>query len=387
MTLEENIEDLEQKIAQAQSEIDEGLAAFKKAVEDSDSEEDLDKAKKDKEDIDKKQEDVRSMQDKLEIYRSALDTPKVEKRGKGGKQNMNEAQIEERNAINAYIASKGEKRDGLTMEGKDVILRDGLVSADAQATIPEDISYQPQQQLKTIVDLRQFVHSFAAKTASGKYPVYGHPTSGLIKVSELEKNPDLAKPNFKKISWDIETYRGALALSQESIDDSEADLLGIVANDAQEQKLLATNEAITDVLTSFTGKNVSTVDDLKHINNVDLDPAYNRTLVASQTFFNAIGTMKDNDGQYLLQPSIQSPSGKALFGIPVFIVPDTQLGAGKAFLGDLYRAVVFADRKDLAVHWAEDNIYGQFLQAVIRFDVEKADENAGFMLTYADPKA
>lgn len=387
MTLEENIEDLEQKIAQAQSEIDEGLAAFKKAVEDSDSEEDLDKAKKDKEDIDKKQEDVRSMQDKLEIYRSALETPKVEKREKGGKQNMNEAQIEERNAINAYIASKGEKRDGLTMEGKDVILRDGLVSADAQATIPEDISYQPQRELQTVVDLRQFVHSFSANTASGKEPILGNPTDGLIEVAELEKNPELAKPSFKNIDWNIKTYRGALALSQEAVEDSAADLVKIVGENAQAQKLNTTNKAIVEVLTGFAGKTVGSVDDLKEINNVELDPAYARTLVASQTFYNAIDVMKDNDGQYLLQPSIQSPSGKALFGIPVVVVPDKQIGKGKAFLGDLSRAVIFADRKDLAVRWVDNDIYGQFLQAVIRFDVEKADENAGFMLTYADPKA
>ena len=49
------------------------------------------------------------------------------------------------------------------------------------------------------------------------------------------------------------------------------------------------------------------------------------------------------------------------------------------------RAILFADRKNLGLRWADNEIYGQYLQAVTRFDVKVADAKAGFFLTYTAP--
>jgi len=46
------------------------------------------------------------------------------------------------------------------------------------------------------------------------------------------------------------------------------------------------------------------------------------------------------------------------------------------------RAVLFADRMDLGLRWADNEIYGQYLQAVMRFDVKKADAKAGYFVTF-----
>jgi len=129
--------------------------------------------------------------------------------------------------------------------------------------------------------------------------------------------------------------------------------------------------------------------------NVDLDPAYSKVIVASQTFFNWLDTLKDNNGRYLLQDSITSASGKVLSGnVPVAVVPDTQLGNqgdSVAFVGDLKRAVKFFDRKQLSLRWMDNDIYGQYLAGVMRFDTQVADTKAGFFVTQEDvepsPKA
>ena len=57
-------------------------------------------------------------------------------------------------------------------------------------------------------------------------------------------------------------------------------------------------------------------------------------------------------------------------------------GEAHAFIGDLARAVLYANRKDIQVRWVDDNIYGQYLQAVVRFDTKAADTNAGYFVTY-----
>ena len=207
-------------------------------------------------------------------------------------------------------------------------------------------------------------------------------------VAELEENPELAKPEFTEVDWAVQTYRGAIPISNESIQDSAVDLVGIISRNANEQKLNTTNYAIANVLKTFTAAAMSTLDDLKKIINVSLDPAYNKAIVGTQSFYNVLDTLKDGNGRYLLQDSIVSPSGKTLLGMPVFVIEDTLFGeAGNttAFIGDLSRAVLFANRVDVTVRWVANEIYGQYLQVATRFDTKKADANAGYFVTYTAP--
>ena len=128
---------------------------------------------------------------------------------------------------------------------------------------------------------------------------------------------------------------------------------------------------------------------MKHINNVDLDPAYSRVIIASQSFYNFLDTVKDGNGRYLLQDSILTPSGKSVLGMPIAVVSDDTLGeAGEAhaFLGDIKRAILFANRADFMVRWVDDQIHGQYLQAGMRFGVSAADKKAGYFLTYTPKK-
>ncbi|RIO76013.1 phage major capsid protein, partial [Staphylococcus haemolyticus] len=129
-----------------------------------------------------------------------------------------------------------------------------------------------------------------------------------------------------------------------------------------------------EVMKSFKAVNTANLDDIKAIINVDIDPAYNLSLVVSQSFYQALDTLKDKNGQYLLKQDITSASGTVLFGRPVFIVKDEILGAKgdkKAFIGDLKYAIFFADRKQASVKWIENEIYGQILASYMRFDVLK----------------
>lgn len=308
-------------------------------------------------------------------------------------------QTEERNALNEYIRSKGEKREGVTLnEGEAVIPAemlnvraaqdDGIVNTDVSATIPTSIEYNPQLEIKTVTDLKRFANIFQATTASGKYPILKKATARLNTVAELEANPALAKPEFEEVNWAVQTYRGAIPISNESIHDSAVDLVGIIARHANEQKLNTTNFAIANVLKSFTPAAMSDLDDLKKIINVSLDPAYNKSIVATQSFYNVLDTLKDGNGRYLLQDSIISPSGKTLLGMPVFVIEDSLFGEEgntTAFIGDLNRATLFANREDITVRWIDHNIYGQYLQVATRFDVKKADAGAGYFVTYTAP--
>ena len=300
-----------------------------------------------------------------------------------------------REAVNEFIRSKGRIRnEGLRFEGQDEVLvpmneavnptQDGLKKDKTEKVTSKEIVTTPIREVKTVLDLKQFVTIHKASKGEGSYPILKQATSKMASVEELEKNPALAKPEFTDVTWKVKTYRGAIPLSQEAIDDADVDLLAIVAEAANQIKVNTTNDAIGGVLKTFEAKQATDLDAIKAILNVDLDPAYNVSFVVSQSFYQKLDTMKDKNGRYLLQDSIVSVSGKVFLGHPVFVVADTVLGeAGeaKAFVGDIQRGVLFADRVDLGLRWTDNEIYGQYLQAVVRFDVKKADAKAGYFVT------
>lgn len=294
---------------------------------------------------------------------------------RGGGSSKDKLEIQKR-AINAYIHTRD------ASNATEV----GLKSEDAEVTIPKDIQYVPTEEVKTVTDLSKLVTQFTPTTASGTYPIVKRATAKLHTVAELEKNPELAKPEFIKREWKVDTYRGAIPLSQESIEDSAADLIGIVSNNAMEQKINTTNAAISTILQGFTAKSVSgsDVDAIKHILNVDLDPAYQRTIVATQSFYQYLDTLKDKNGRYLLNDPITTDSPAMLLGVPVIVIEDDLLGKdgeAHAFIGDIKRAVLYANRSDIQIRWVDNDIYGTYLRASVRFGVVKADENAGYFVT------
>ncbi|MGI8134020.1 phage major capsid protein [Enterococcus lactis] len=275
-------------------------------------------------------------------------------------------------SINQFIRTKGEKRDGLTTVG-------------AEAVIPVDRITKPEKQPETVVDLRQHVGRVPVTTGTGSYPILRANKNKMISVAELAKNPALANPEFTKVNYEIDTYRGYIPVSQESLDDSDIDLGGLVTENIQRQSLNTSNAAIAAKLQTATAVSVTGIDDLKDIVNVKIDPAYAIKFVASQSFFNELDKMKDNDGRYLLQQDVTVASGYKLLGREVVVMADDVIGkkAGDkvAFVGDPSLFAKYFDRQQASVRWVDNDVYGQLLAGFVRFDVQVADTAAGFYVT------
>ncbi|WP_202813629.1 phage major capsid protein, partial [Loigolactobacillus rennini] len=316
--------------------------------------------------------------DKPEAEAGEDDDKDDDKKKKGAKRSMSKLNNEETNeavlAFEDYMRSKGAKRDNVK-------------SDDVGVTIPEDIQYQPEKEVNTVQDLSQLVQKTSVKTASGKYPILKRADTKFNTVEELEKNPELAKPKFETIAWEVSTYRGAIPISQEALDDSVANLTAIVQENIQEQKINTLNVEISNVLKTFNPATVEDVDDLKEIANVKLDPGYDRQIICTQSFYQKLDTLKDGNNRYLLEDSITNTSGNVVLGMNVTVVRDDLLGENGdalAFIGDVKRAVLFADRSDVSVQWIENEIYGKYLMGAFRFDVEKADGNAGYFVSFGE---
>ncbi|MBD9766198.1 phage major capsid protein [Enterococcus faecium] len=316
-----------------------------------------------------------------EITEPTSNTNPIDKKDKEEKRSMevilNDKKETYTRSINQFIRTKGEKRDGLTTVG-------------AEAVIPVDRITKPEKQPETVVDLRQHVGRVPVTTGTGSYPILRANKNKMTSVAELIKNPELAKPEFTKVNYEIATYRGYIPVSQEALDDSDIDLGGLVAEHIQRQSLNTSNAEIAKKLQTATAKTVTDIDGLKDIVNVTIDPAYNVKFIASQSFFNELDKMKDNDGRYLLQQDVTVASGYKLLGREVVVMADDVIGtaAGNkvAFVGDPSLFIKFFDRQQASVRWIDNDVYGQLLAGFVRFDVEVADTAAGFYVTLG-PKA
>ncbi|EGP1921112.1 phage major capsid protein [Enterococcus faecium] len=392
--------DIEKLKEQAQQALDSGdletakdlLAKIKEAKESKETDDqlkkdladelkELDEETKATEIQEAKPKEQQAQPEKQESAEPTSNTNPIDKKDKEEKRSMevilNDKKETYTRSINQFIRTKGEKRDGLTTVG-------------AEAVIPVDRITKPEKQPETVVDLRQHVGRVPVTTGTGSYPILRANKNKMISVAELAKNPALANPEFTKVNYEIETYRGYIPVSQEALDDSDIDLGGLVAESIQRQSLNTSNAEIAAKLQTATAKTVTTIDDLKDIVNVAIDPAYNVKFIASQSFFNELDKMKDNDGRYLLQQDVTVASGYKLLGREVVVMADdvigTKAGDKVAFVGDPSLFAKFFDRQQASVRWVDNDVYGQLLAGFIRFDVEVADTAAGFYVTLG-PKA
>lgn len=387
--------DIEKLKEQAQQALDSGdletakdlLAKIKEAKESKETDDqlkkdladelkELDEETKATEIQEAKPKEQQAQLEKQESAEPTSNTNPIDKKDKEEKRSMevilNDKKETYTRSINQFIRTKGEKRDGLTTVG-------------AEAVIPVDRITKPEKQPETVVDLRQHVGRVPVTTGTGSYPILRANKNKMISVDELAKNPALANPEFTKVNYEIATYRGYIPLSQEALDDSDIDLGGLVAEHIQRQSLNTSNAEIAKKLQTATAKTVTDIDGLKDIVNVAIDPAYAVKFIASQSFFNELDKMKDNDGRYLLQQDVTVASGYKLLGREVVVMADDVIGtaAGNkvAFVGDPSLFVKFFDRQQASVRWVDNDVYGQLLAGFVRFDVQVADNAAGFYVT------
>lgn len=281
--------------------------------------------------------------------------------------------LEKREAVISYIRSLGQKRDGVK-------------TTDVGAIIPKEV-LQPQKTPERQNPLLNLVHVVKVTSGSGSYPVLKKSNRKMTEVGELEENPELGKTKITEVDYKIKTYRGEIPLSREAIDDAQYDLIGILQDDIQDQDEQTKLAIVADVLKTAKAVNASGYDGLKDILNTKISSVYKKSLVVTDSMFNALDKVKDKTGRYMLQADITSPTGYSFSGKTIYPVDDTLLGQEgdmKYFIGDVEYFLTLFDRMELSVNWEDNHRFGKNLASYLRFDIKKTDEDAGVFGTYTD---
>lgn len=274
-------------------------------------------------------------------------------------------------AFEAYVRSHGETRDGLNTSG-------------ASAVIPKELITPVFQLKQSTYNLAQYATVKQVSSGSGTYPISTSRQSAVLATKEeLADIADVNANMFTEVPFDVKTRAGKIALSNEVVEDSEVDIVSEVKTQLQQLVDNTDNTQIMGLLTgtSFAKATATSIDDLKKIFNVTLDPALSKMWLVNQSGFNYLDTLKDSEGRYLLQPNPTAPSGFTLLGAPVVMISDKLLannadGTFPMIAGDLSQAVAVFRRNQVTAQWDKFDQFSQGLSVIVRNDYEVIDKSA-----------
>lgn len=292
---------------------------------------------------------------------------------KGEKKDMTKTLLDnqektELRSFEDYIRSQGEVREGLTTQNASVV-------------VPEDVIKETFDLKRNKYNLAQYATVKNVSTGKGKYPVATNQTATLATKAEAAEIADVDADMFTQVEYNVETRAGKIALSNEVVEDSVVPIVSEVKEQLNKLVDNTDNQHILNLLKTFTKVEATKLDDIKRVNNVTLDPALNKTAIMNQSAYNALDTMKDLDGKYILQPDITALSGKSLFGNPVVVVSDSLLanpveGTFPIILGDIAQSVFVARRNQVTTQWEKFDYYSQGLAVIVRNDYQVIDAAA-----------
>lgn len=278
---------------------------------------------------------------------------------------------EEVRSFETYLRSHGETRDGVTTINNEAVIPTQILNLQKEKSAPNM--------------LKNYVNRQMVSAPKGTLPILKKASAGLVTKEELAENPELAM-SITPVDYSVKTYAGGLPISQEMIDDAAVNISSIAGAYVQDVSDITEQRKIGEALqTATVSVDVKTADDLKDAFNVKVPAGYDKSFVLGQSFYNEIDKMKDANGRYLFQDSLTIPSGVALFGKAVYVVDDGIIGAKgeiNGWVGDLKSFILDAVKKEVTVRWQDNDLYAQKLATYLRFDVQKAIDEAGVMLKY-----
>ena len=198
------------------------------------------------------------------------------------------------------------------------------------------------------------VEPITAPTGSRVFKARAQQT-GFAVVDENGLIPEKATPQFTQLTYVTKKYAGFLKVTNELLKDSDAAITSVLGKWIGDESRVTRNKLILAELDLKAKTALADTDAIKGVLNITLDPAfrYTSSIVTNQDGFNWLDNLKATDGTYLLQPSVVSPTGKQLFGVPVAMVSNADLPtvATKApfIIGDLKEAIVMFDQESLTV--------------------------------------
>lgn len=266
-------------------------------------------------------------------------------------------------------------------------------------TVPDDIQTRIETYRDAVFSLRKLVSVENVTTQKGERTFKKRKKrTGLIKTGEAEAAQKLADIEFERQSYNIEKYSGYLAITEELLDDSDANLTETIVQDIGEEARVTDNIEILAILDANqeTVKEVTGYYDLMPvvINDLGSTFANTSTLVVNDTGATWLYSLKDGDGRPLVMPDVTNAAKKIIacgpYRLTVEVIPNNDLpnaadGSTPIYVGDFKEAARIFDRKRTTIKRSDTASVGnlnafaedlQLFKPVMRADYVIRDKEA-----------
>ena len=205
-------------------------------------------------------------------------------------------------------------------------------------TVPEDVSTDIERLREAKFNLAQLVSVETVSTMSGKRTYKKRSSqTGFSKVGEGNAIGTKNTPQFDRISYEIGKYAGILPVTNELLEDSDANIYSLLTEWIADESRVTRNKLIIEEIMTKTKTELTGLDDIKKVLNVTLGQAFKSTskIVTNDDGLQYLDTLKDSDGNYLLQPSPSDPMNLVLAAgatvVPIRVVPNADLASENVY--------------------------------------------------------
>lgn len=238
-------------------------------------------------------------------------------------------------------------------------------AADGGYTVPEDIQTRINERrtaktsLIDLVDVENVTTNKGSRTFKKRTQ-----QTGFTKIGEGGKLSAGSTPQFERMSYEIAKYAGYFPVTNELLEDSDANITDTLVTWIGDESRVTRNKIILGVIDQKAKTTIKSLDDIKKALNVTLGQAFKQTscIVTNDDGLQWLDTLKNDRGEYLLQPSPVDPMKMVLCvgatTVPVKVIPNddmpsdtTTKGTTKipVIIGDLKEGIKFFDRKRLTL--------------------------------------
>ena len=276
-------------------------------------------------------------------------------------------------------------------------------NADGGYTVPEDIVTRIENYRNAKASLLHLVTVVPVSTNKGQRTFKKRAQqTGFTKVGEGGKIGAKATPQFERINYEIEKYAGYFPVTNEVLDDSDANLGNVLIEWIADESRVTANKLILEQIATKEQVDLKNMDGVKKAVNVTLGQAFKSTakIVTNDDGLQYLDTLKDETGRYLLAPMPGDTMAMTLqvgaMRVPVEVIPNADMPSEGTkvpmIIGDLKEGIVYWDRKQMNIKISDVAVVGELnayeedltlYRAIEREDVTTRDTEA-FVNGYID---
>lgn len=278
------------------------------------------------------------------------------------------------------------------------------VDADGGYTVPEDIqtavNHWPEivDSLLDEIDVVPVGTNKGARTYQKKAD-----TEAFIDLDENGKiTKEITAPQFERITYTIQDRAGFMPVSNDLVNDSDANIMGIVTQWLGRANIATANAKILEIIKAKEQVALDGIAGIKHAVNVTLGQAYKHgiKIITNDDGLDYLDNLVDLNGRPLLNPDptdsakLQLRCGTVV--VPIKVIQNKTLATDGTkipfIVGDLKQGIRKYDRQSMSLMASNVAVIGNFnafamnmtlIRAILRDDY-KALDNDAYVYGYID---